>query len=96
MQKHSHVHSVPHAMIENVKSFITFQNSKYLVYKKRSQERFGLVIFSHSMYVWCYSVWTASYLPVYDDLCKYFCQCSTLWLPIILFSILLDINMPYI
>ena len=49
MQKHSHIHSVPHAMIENVKDFSYV--SKYLVNKKRSQERFGFEIFSHSMYV---------------------------------------------
>ena len=49
MQKHSHIHSVPHAMIENVKDF--YYVSKYLVNKKRSQERFGFVIFNHSIYV---------------------------------------------
>ena len=94
MHKHSHIHSVPHAMIENVKDF--YYVSKYLVNKKRSQERFGFMIFSHSVYVWWYSVCSASYLPFYDDLCKYFCQCSNLWLLIILFSILYDINMTYI
>ena len=72
MQKHSHVHSVPHAMIENMKDF--YYVPKYLVNKNKSQERFGFVIFSHSMYVGCYSVWSASLLPFYGDLCKYFCQ----------------------
>ena len=94
MQKHSHIHSVPHAMIDNVKDF--YYVSKYLLNKKRCQENFGYVIFSHAMYVWLYSVCSASFLPFYDDLCKHFCQCSNLWLLIILFSILLDINMTYI
>ena len=49
MHKHSHIHSVPHAMIENVKD--SYYVSKYLMNKKRSQERFGFVIFSHSVYV---------------------------------------------
>ena len=44
MQKHSHIHSVPHAMIENVKDF--YYVSKYRVNKKRTQERFGFVIFA--------------------------------------------------
>ena len=43
MHKHSHIHSVPRAMIENVKGF--YHVLKYLVNKKRSQERFGFVIF---------------------------------------------------
>ena len=47
MQKHSHVRLVPHAMIENVKDF--YYVSKYITNKNRSQERFGFVIFSHSM-----------------------------------------------
>ena len=49
MQIHSHIHSVPHAMIENVKDF--YYVSKYIVNKKSSQERFDFVIFSRSMYV---------------------------------------------
>ena len=49
MPKHSQFHSVPHAMIENVKDF--YYVSQYLVNKKRNQERFGFVILSHFVYV---------------------------------------------
>ena len=40
MQKHSHIHSVPHAMIENMKYF--YYVSKYLVKKK--EVRKGLAV----------------------------------------------------